>query len=180
MMDYESLVTLGQQAAEEENRIYWILGTYALAVKSLPGRTLKAFGADIGKSGSALSEYSCVTEYYLTEDTTLQECIATLKAHLCYTLFRDAKKLGDIEQSVTFLERCLGELWSVDKARGILKDILAGQPIMETWTVWDGIDLDNLSARDIASHVEQHIRALRQEGHQVRIKIYGVGERIMV
>jgi hypothetical protein len=180
-MDYESLVTLGQAAAEVHNSSVWALGTYAREAQAL-GYTLNEYGAAVGKSGSQLSEYACMVEYYQVDrhlNAALNERIWELKqTHLCYTLFRDAKKLGVVYQSVCFLERCLSEGWSVDKARAVLADIKAGKPVIEMWTAWEGIDLDSLSARDIASHVEQHIRALRQAGHQVRIKVYGVGERV--
>jgi hypothetical protein len=177
-MDYDNLVTLGQAAAEAENSAYWQLGACAVEVQNLPGRTLVEFGKAIGKSGSQLSEYACVTRHYLTDNDDLQQRIDVLKSRLCYTLFRDAKKLGRIEKSVDFLEMAHDREWSVDKARAMLADIKDGKSVMETWTVWDSGDLENVSAQDVGTIINKYVRELRQQGHGVRVKVYGVGERV--
>jgi hypothetical protein len=156
------------------------LAALASAVKSLPGRTLVEFGKDIGKSGSQLSEYACTMEYYQTADVDMNYRIETLKHRLCYTLFRDAKKLGDVSKSVNFLEMAHDNNWSVDKARATLADMQAGKPVLETWIQWDSRDLDGLSWGMLFEHIKEQVYELQDAGYGVFVKVLGVGERVTV
>ena len=180
-INYTSLVTLGMEAVERVNQGIWALGAYTREAQAL-GYTQEEYGKAIGYSGKLLSEYACVTDYYMVEYLTnpdLHERIWELKqTHLCYTLYRDAKKLGDIAQSVEFLEMALSEGWSVDKARGVLADYLSGKPIFETWTVCDLQASDDVDTAKLLTDVQTQIEALRRQGYSVRVRVYGVGERV--
>lgn len=138
---YSQLVNEGVIARQAMDTGRWVLGNNVRKlVTYYAQRTIEQYADDVGVEANRLYEYGELASFYPTET---REELSELD--LCYTHYREAKKLKNLGDAVEFLKLIALYRWNVTETRQRLKLMLKAGHIDPHQATGEPIrDLNNL------------------------------------
>ena len=115
---YSSLVNDGITACQAMDTGRWLLGEYTRQLVTYYNeRTIEQYADDVKIDASRLYEFALMASYYSLET---RESLSEL--NLCYSQYREARRLKDLDKSIAFLKKAALNLWTIAQTRSALKE----------------------------------------------------------
>ena len=119
---YEMICEYCREAVLEMDTRRWLIGDSAITVEKHYGdRNLKEFAKDIGQNHSTVQSYRRVSHFY---PKSVRADVISLNPNLTYTYYRDALRLGELNQALAWLAECSANGWTTDEAARYLTEKL--------------------------------------------------------
>lgn len=126
--EYSLLVEKGRIARQAKDMSQWLLGDYVrMLITHYGERTIEQYADDIEIEAHSLYTYGPMASYYPLQ---VREELSELD--LCYTHFKEARRLKSLDKSIEFLKTIAENRWTVNQTRMALKALrMKGHAVAE-------------------------------------------------
>lgn len=154
--DWETLADVGRFIAHEQDKDRWAMGDLARRVEKRYGESsLKKYATEIGLASSkTLTDYRRVSAFYAPS-------LRSEYPALSWSHFREAIRLGDIEQAMAKLEQAEANSWPVAELNRQIGGKKRWKKVFEQ--EGSSVDLYKLITQQISQMDIKHIRVVISE-----------------
>ncbi len=114
---WEALVSAGIQAQERKDKSVWMIGDLACLVTTRYGQdAIGDFAKSIKVEVNRVREYRTVCRFWDRKTSARAELLETCP-NLYYSHYREAMRLKEMDEAITFLQECSENDWTIEATR---------------------------------------------------------------